>query len=276
MRYLNRFLLLASLFVVSTVPTAVQAVDKPSVPQFSLKLIDESYDVAPTTSTHPYTGETTTVPGYRRIQINGVITIKNQPFKPSADEKEKGYVLFYVVEMKGHFEDTWFSSGGQKTFQSNSGYTTIRHSHLGSYGSGSQLDFRVRAVIGQPGWWMNYVYYEDGNGPYFYTDVVCSDWSDVQTVTVEYGEYEGPSTVSPTNPESSIQSPSDNYDPPPLPQQTPWATYLLIIIATVCIITVPLVIVIYHNKHHQHKRKAECSSNNSPNPQFTEACEVKK
>jgi hypothetical protein len=255
------FLLLASLFAVSTVPAVVQAVDKPFVPQITVKLIDVSYDVTPTTSTDPYTGVTTTIPGYRRIQFDVVITIKNQPFTPSTNEKGHEYVLFYAVQKKGHFKDTW-SNGGQTTFQSSSDYTTIGPMRLSSYDSGSQLDFRVRAVIGEPGSWLHYVYYEDGSGPYLYHEVVCSDWSSVQTVTFEYGTSP---TVTATNTSPTSSSGSLTADPntPSVsnpPSQTPWATYLLIIIVTVCITTIPLTITAYYygqrkTKPHMHQQK---------------------
>jgi hypothetical protein len=39
------------------------AQSKPSVPEFTVKLVDNSYDVPPTQTTDPYTG-TKTIPGY--------------------------------------------------------------------------------------------------------------------------------------------------------------------------------------------------------------------
>jgi hypothetical protein len=64
----------------------VAGASKPSVPEFTLKFIDTSYDVpsTTTTTTDPYTGKqtVTTHDGYH-VQ-NGTIDvkIKNQPFTP--------------------------------------------------------------------------------------------------------------------------------------------------------------------------------------------------
>ena len=44
--------------------SSAQSITKPSVPQFSLKFVDASYDVPTTYSTDPYTGETVTNSGY--------------------------------------------------------------------------------------------------------------------------------------------------------------------------------------------------------------------
>ena len=63
---------------------AVQAessIPKPSVPEFTLKYVDNSYDVPPktTTSTDPYTNEitTTTIPGYHVENRTVEAVIKN-------------------------------------------------------------------------------------------------------------------------------------------------------------------------------------------------------
>ena len=45
-------------------PASAQSIPKPSVPEFSLKYVDNSYNVAPTTTIDPYTGKTTTIQGY--------------------------------------------------------------------------------------------------------------------------------------------------------------------------------------------------------------------
>ena len=51
-------LLLLNLLPLSVIPTNVQAASKPSVPQFTVKFIDNSYDLPPKYTTNPYTGET--------------------------------------------------------------------------------------------------------------------------------------------------------------------------------------------------------------------------
>ena len=77
------FTLLAfsSLSVVSSV--FAQSIPKPSVPEFTLKYIDNSYDVPPSTTTtiDQYTGKeiVTTTPGYHVENKSIEITITNQP-----------------------------------------------------------------------------------------------------------------------------------------------------------------------------------------------------
>ncbi|MCL2868932.1 MAG: hypothetical protein FWF27_05775 [Candidatus Bathyarchaeota archaeon] len=283
MRHLNGFfvayfifLFLSSLLVLSVAPTVVQAVDKPSAPQFSVKLVNNSYDVPPSTTTDPYTGATTTEPGYHVNAVRIVITIKNQPFTPSTNEKGGKYALYYESQEKGHFEDSW-SLFKRATYQSDSGYTILESST--GLAAGSQLDIRIQAVIGKPGG-LNYVYYGDDNddteryrGPYLYQDVVSSDWSSVQTVTIEYSGSSTvpPSNTLPINPSDPLISGS-NVPPVDSPPQNLLPTYLLITITTVCLITIPLVIVAYH--YGQRKNK-HCPNNNPFNTQTKDTYEVK-
>ena len=213
------FLVLSSLLVLSTAPVNVQAVNKPSTPQFSVKLVDDSYWVPPTTSTHPYTGETTTISGYLKTQRKLEITVKNQPFTPTTNEKGDKYMLYYTVEIKGHFGDHW-GRWGRDIFQSNSDYTILarlppHYDSAGLVAPGNQLDVRVEAIIGEPSWGSRYVYYEGSSEPYFYRDVMSSGWSDVFTFTMpEFGVTTTlpPTSTQPTNP--SDQIPSNPNTPP--------------------------------------------------------------
>jgi hypothetical protein len=111
------------------------AQSKPSVPEFTVRFVDNSYNV---TTTNFYTGVTET-----NLQINYSIevTIKNQVFDNS------GHKIFFNIQMKAHFTDDWkevyplenqpSSKNGDGTFsyaeyicrdapsQSSSSYTTI-------------------------------------------------------------------------------------------------------------------------------------------------------
>lgn len=104
-------LMASSLLVFHITSTTVQATSKPSVPQFSAKFIDNSYDVPPsnTTVTDPYTGKetTTTTPGYRAEKYDLEITIKNQPFTSYTNADGYEYNLYYDVQVKGRFEENW-------------------------------------------------------------------------------------------------------------------------------------------------------------------------
>jgi len=62
---------------------SAQSIPKPSTPGFSLRLIDNSYDVPPTTTVNPYTGKTETsggyhVEGYLEIDII-IVTLQFTP-----------------------------------------------------------------------------------------------------------------------------------------------------------------------------------------------------
>jgi len=142
-------LLTTSVFVLSVTPATVQAAPKPSVPQFSIKFIDNSYDVPASTTTiiDPYTGKesTATQRGYRVDNRSIAVTIKNQPFTPYTDENGNKNYLYYRVEVKGHFGEDWWAFGSAYIAQSSSEYTVVLQGV--TYAAGSQLDFRVIAVI---------------------------------------------------------------------------------------------------------------------------------
>ncbi|MCL2135731.1 MAG: hypothetical protein FWH37_09360 [Candidatus Bathyarchaeota archaeon] len=152
----------------------VQAQSKPSVPEFTVKLVDNSYNVPPTQSTDPYTGKTTTQPSYHVEEKEIEITIKNQNY-PSK--------LMYNIRTKGHFEENWtemFSAGGSMyPHQSNSKYTIITISS-NNYPDGAQVDFQVEAMSGGIS---QEVY--SGLGTFDYFDGVTSGWSKTQTLTID-------------------------------------------------------------------------------------------
>jgi hypothetical protein len=142
-------------------PVAVQAASTPSVPEFSVRLVDSSYDVPPssTTTVDQYTGKetTTTVPGYHVDQKFLEVTIKNQPFTSYTNENSKEINLYYTVLVKGHFGEDWQTFGhvqhfGSSTHVSSSPYTVQSDSEytvvtsIANYAAGYQLDFKVQAV----------------------------------------------------------------------------------------------------------------------------------
>ncbi|MCL2134755.1 MAG: hypothetical protein FWH37_04270 [Candidatus Bathyarchaeota archaeon] len=227
---------LSSLIVISVKSIEVCAASKPSVPQFTVKFIDKSYDVPPTQTIDPYTGETITHPGYHVNNCWIEVTIKNQPFTPHTNSDGHVCNVHYSVQIKGHFEENWQSTAAHIE-QTDSQYTVI--SHPNNYADGSQLDFRVQAAIG-------YIIEEERVPPsppdrHFIAEVV-GDWSNIQTVTT----HSGSSTVSPS--QTANSSDSSATDPNNPPQQTPFPSYLIIILVAVCIILIPIAIVTYLNK----------------------------
>ncbi|MCL2643616.1 MAG: hypothetical protein FWD52_08955 [Candidatus Bathyarchaeota archaeon] len=237
---LTLIILVLSGFIVFLVNSVnVYAASKPSVPQLSVKFIDNSYDVPPTQTTDPYTGVTTTQPGYHVSRIVPEVTIKNQPF--TGDGRNS---LFYLVQAKGYFggDNDWHTvdppsdgSGlgtGEYIEQSDSGYTVFTSNK--SYDSGVQVDFRVQAVIGHR-----------FHNAIFWTVAVetSSDWSKIQTFTVP-----GKPSVSPTQTTNFPSTPttSDPHNPPP---QNPLSSNREVIFVATCIITILITIIIYQYTH---------------------------
>jgi hypothetical protein len=74
---------LATIMYLGIVQASVDANDtpKPSIPEFTLKFVDNSYYVPPTYEINPYTGENVmTEEGYHVEKKSIVLKIKNQPF----------------------------------------------------------------------------------------------------------------------------------------------------------------------------------------------------
>lgn len=184
-----------------------QSITKPSVPEFTLKLADHSYDVPATYSIDPYTGQNITHPGYHVENKTIDIIIKNQPFVSSINGTT--YQLYYNVRHKGSFEDNWTElswtdyDSGSLVPQSNSQYTVISYSAQ-SYPINASLDFQIRALMG--------CYYQHTPQDPFLPTVTYfgvpatgeSKWSSTQTITI--GESQTP-TPSPATTPTPLPSP---------------------------------------------------------------------
>ena len=202
---------------------------KPSVPQFTVKIVDNSYDVPPSTTTDPYTGVTTTKPGYHVDQRDIEVTIKKQPFTIYTEE---GYIfrLHYRVEVKGHFGNDWTTFYDYNA-QLNSDTVVTRSAN--DYDEGTQLDFRVQAIIKG--------YMENGPFATIAPDINSeSSWSKTQTITIP--SKPSASLATQTTDSPNTPTTSDPYSPP---QQNSSASILLVTIVATCIITILLVIIIY-------------------------------
>ena len=192
----------------------------PSVPEFTLKFVDNSYNVPPATIslTDPYTGKTTTAtnPGYRVENLTIEVTIKNQPFALSYRSGEKPYTSFgfyYNIRIKGHYEENWtdlYNAEEGYAPPSNSEYTMISLS-ANNYPSGGQVDLQVQAMIGYPtGALPPY-------DPFTYQFVgETSSWSPTQTVTIPVTSLSpaptpSTSTLSPTPTPTSTSANSASY-----------------------------------------------------------------
>ncbi len=203
--------------------SANSTIHKPSVPEFTVKLVAHPYDVPSNTTTtiDQYTGKeiVTTQPGYHVENKSIEIIIKNQPFKPYQYLNTSRYVsLYFNVRVKGHFSDDWkelysprdipirggsFGTHHESPKQSSSEYTVL--SCPANYATGEQVDFQVEAFAGFYSQVWPYM------GVAYAVDVFTgefSGWSDTQTITINWNAV---TTVTMTT-------------PPPASTQTPTAT----------------------------------------------------
>lgn len=139
----------------------------PAVPEFTVELVDTSYDVPKTYSTDPYTGKQVTHQGYNVARRTIEVRIKNEPFTPYIDSDGRNIIFYYNIRIKGHYVE-WNSEFGiynigEMPKQSNSEYTVISYNSergriytftLGwvsryiEVSPGGELDFQVKALVG--------------------------------------------------------------------------------------------------------------------------------
>jgi hypothetical protein len=255
--------LLGSSMVV-TMGYAQTSIPTPSVPEFTLKFVDNSYDVPTTTTvfstTDPYTNRTTTrnatQQGYHVKKFDIEVTIKNQPFPSTINGNISN--LYFDVASYGHFENITvipleirsptgigliLQSTDGLTPQSNSEYTVINVS-ANFFPPGGEVDFRVAAVLGY-----TYRDYISGHILPVYNDeflYASSDWSDAQTIVIPQASP-SPSpilTLIPT--QSPISTTSPILVPSPFPQNCQAGTKLLFyaVIALIAIVIALLLVII--------------------------------
>jgi hypothetical protein len=229
-------LLLLAVFSLSNLTTVqafvVDSITKPSVPEFTLRIISNPYDVPPKTTIaiDEYTGKetTTTQPGYHVETKSIEIIIKNQPFTPynltkytvydrdrenfsriqgiSTYNKSKRVNFYYNIEVKGYFGDNWHPvenkyskfEGPEPNAQLDSPHTVI--SIGADYPNDAVLDFRVQARIG---YYNPYGPAVEVIGYDFYGQE--SEWSNIQTLNISSPSQ---TTESPANETSQILQPT--------------------------------------------------------------------
>ncbi|MDR0797829.1 MAG: hypothetical protein LBE70_03830 [Nitrososphaerota archaeon] len=249
------FLILSSLLVLTITPLTVQAVPKLSVPQFSVKFIDNSHDIPPynTTTTDPYTGKEiiTTHPGFHVEKYDIEVTIKNQPFTPYTNTDGYNCNLYYDLQAKAHFGENWRSYSSYYPFnrisQSDLKETIVTYTLSEDGGflmkppSGGLLDFRVEAFTG---YWRNPTQYESASGfrdPIFVREESSSGWSSIQTITITYDS----SSPSPSQAVTTSESPTTSVDNN---NQTPLTNIMLGIIALLLCVIIILAILFLGEK----------------------------
>ena len=229
-------LTLSSLVMVGSV--FAQSIPTPSIPEFTVELVDSSYDVPTTYSIDPFTGENVTHEGYHVESRTIEVKIKNHPFTPYEIQDSAGNswtINFYFnIRIKGHFSEDWielYRPSDGYPYQSDSDYTifsydwggdadTILGTKMMRIPAGSQVDFQVEAMIG-------YVH-RDGSismwAPWVF-EGETSGWSNTQTITI--GETQTPSP-----------EPTTSTSPTPLPHEVPQPTELEVILGVVFMLVI--------------------------------------
>ena len=201
---------------------SAQTIPKPSVPEFTLKYIDSSYDVPATTSIDQYTGKTVTNQGYHVENRTIQLTIRNQPFT-SYIQNGQNISFYYNVREKGQYAqtDNWitiFNPDVGFRIQSKSDYTTLYFSidrngfpFWGHLVDGGSVDFQVQALIGS----VHRVYNASSTSqlamfPWVF-EGQSSAWSSTQTTTIPASSNSTPNptqldTANPTDSSSTDNS----------------------------------------------------------------------
>jgi hypothetical protein len=196
--------LIAALIVSSmTAILLTSATSMPSVPEFTVKYIDYSYDTPATYGTDTYTGQTIVTNPSNHVDNRTVqIVIKNQPFTAYTNENGREINLFYNVRYKGSFGENWtmmfgeqaqmlggtnpYLTYGYATQDPTSSDTTVILTLPWNIVSG-QMDFQVKALIG-------YTNRSLAQGGIMYARWTYdfygqeSGWSSTQTITIGRGE----------------------------------------------------------------------------------------
>ncbi|MCL2134776.1 MAG: hypothetical protein FWH37_04380 [Candidatus Bathyarchaeota archaeon] len=183
----SSLILIVSLFSIgfSSILGTVQAestIGKPAAPEFTIKFVDRSYNVAPSQTTDTYTGKTEIRPSYHVEQIDIDVTIKNQNFPCG---------LMYNIRIKGHFGENWYQwsiNNNGDFWQSEDQYTVVTipyYSYIYDWQDGAKVDFQVRASYGYREWTNDgYVPGVVGGSWRFVGE--RSDWSKTQTLTITH------------------------------------------------------------------------------------------
>jgi len=192
-------------------PVNAQTVPKPSMPEFTVQLVDRSYNEPPAYQTDPYTGETKLIWAGGHVDNKTLdFTIKNQPFTRYKDANGNDVELYYKIQHKGYFED-WSDSpsfnidivrpsSSEDTFAS---FTISKFSGWDISPNGT-VDIRVKAITG---------YYSVDNsypwpGRSFLNTVSESDWSNTQTISISDGSVSVSTSPDPAQSQTPTPTPS--------------------------------------------------------------------
>ncbi len=195
-------IIMPCLTMVLVKPANAQTIPKPSVPEFTAKLVDRSYNAPATTTIDPYTGQTINNPAHHVENYTIDLTIKNQPYTPVIAENGANTSFVYQIQVNGQFAKDWIPmyTFGEGPKMVNAEYTVITYLllsstqpdegyYLTSHDStmpstntitglppNAQIDFRVEALSG---YWTRTIEFASQH-----FEAQESGWSPTQTVTI--------------------------------------------------------------------------------------------
>lgn len=192
-----------------------QTIPKPSIPEFSVVVVDHSYIVPESTSIDPYNGSVITHPAYLVENKTIDITIRNQPFA-SNDELID---LFFNIRLKGAFENTWTelyhitNRTNDNTLLRQSGNEFTVKSLPQSFPANGSVDFQVEAFIavGHRFSYTNFGYWTWEE----------SGWSPTQTITIADHSFSSSITTVSYPSLSPISTATPTISPSPSPTESP-------------------------------------------------------
>jgi hypothetical protein len=237
-------ILLAVSVLLMVIPVKANTIPIPSIPEFTAKLVDRSFNAPATTTIDPYTGQTINIPAHRVENYTIDLTIKNQPYIPVIANNGANTSFVYQIQVKGHFAKDWIPMYpfGDGPKMSNTDYTIITYLLLQSEDSyyltshdsttpsvntitglppNASIDFQVEALSG---YWTRTI--EFGSQHF---EAQESGWSPMQTVTI------------PASSGSTTQTPSPSSSPSTSPT-VPELSWLIIIPLLIAVLSITLIL----------------------------------
>jgi hypothetical protein len=239
---------------------SAQTLPHPSVPQFSIKVVDYSYDVPTTYTTDPYSGKQISNSGYdvEDIRIEG--KIKNQHFSPytisnpNSTSTNLNIEFIYNIRYKGHFGNEWRQLFGSEDVDFlkqnyNSDYTTfnISRNNAIEFREGDQIDVQIKGVIGFETWGFASAW------PYRILNGEDSGWSNTLTVTIRKDPSSSNTyaTTIDSSPYPTLTSPQSVSTPTPTSPVSPSPTvpeYPILTILPLFVLVLSIMVIVKHKR----------------------------
>lgn len=234
--------LLASSTLIIIVADTVTASSLP-VPQFTVRYIDDSYDVNTPLSIDPFTGESIPATSYHVDHSYIQVSFENNKLPAIPADSHSEY--YYNIRYKGQYTNNWIEPrSASDEYYRTSYFKTVNFS-LGDISSsagtqlpaGTKIDFQVQLMYGGIG--MNF---SDawGFGPLYFAGET-SEWSNTQTVTLGNASSSHSSNPTQTTTQNPTTNPTNSET-----QQNPLFEFdwQMVVIAGLAVVVVLLVVVV--------------------------------